>query len=221
MLRLDDDLSRFYEMAEGDPELSWVTAGAGRMLRSPTVFEDVVKTICTTNCAWSGTERMIGALVTALGRTDQGGGHAFPTPEAMADADLDFYREQARTGYRGAYLEQARTGYRGAYLRALARAVADGNLDLEALNDPELPDKEVESRLLAIPGIGPYATAHIMLTALGRYGLLILDSGTLPTFAQQSGRKATDRFIRSRFRKFGNYRGLAFWLYLTRGWVAD
>ncbi|HUY08370.1 MAG TPA: Fe-S cluster assembly protein HesB [Candidatus Dormibacteraeota bacterium] len=209
MLRLDDDLSRFYELAEGDPELSWVTAGAGRMLRSPTVFEDVVKTICTTNCSWSGTERMVGALVTALGRTDREGGHAFPTPQAMADADLDFYRDEARTGYRGAYL------------RALARAVADGDLDLEALNDPELPDAEAESRLLALPGVGPYATAHIMLTALGRYGLLILDSWTRPTFAQLSGRQATDQSIRRRFRKFGNYRGLAFWLYLTRDWVAD
>ncbi|MGA7363087.1 MAG: Fe-S cluster assembly protein HesB [Candidatus Dormiibacterota bacterium] len=209
MLRLDDDLSRFYELAEGDPELSWVTAGAGRMRRSPTVFEDVVKTICTTNCAWSGTERMVSALIAGLGRTDTEGGHAFPTPEAMADAGLDFYREQVRTGYRGAYLQ------------TLARAVAEGNLDLEALNDPELPDPEVESRLLGLPGVGPYATAHIMLTALGRYGLVILDSWTRPTFAQLSGRRATDPFIRRRFRKFGNYRGLAFWLYLTRDWVAD
>ena len=51
VLRLDEDLSEFYAVAAADPQLSWVTAGAGRMVRSPTVFEDVVKTICTTNCA--------------------------------------------------------------------------------------------------------------------------------------------------------------------------
>jgi hypothetical protein len=28
-----------------DVELGWCVAGAGRMLRAPTVFEDVVKTI--------------------------------------------------------------------------------------------------------------------------------------------------------------------------------
>jgi hypothetical protein len=30
-----------------DDELAWCALGAGRMLRAPTVFEDVVKTICT------------------------------------------------------------------------------------------------------------------------------------------------------------------------------
>ena len=58
MLRLDADLSGFYDAARDDPDLAWVSGGAGRMLRSPTVFEDVVKTICTTNCAWSATVRM-------------------------------------------------------------------------------------------------------------------------------------------------------------------
>jgi len=51
ILRLDEDLSAFYALIAADEELSWAAAGAGRMLRSPTVFEDVVKTICTTNCA--------------------------------------------------------------------------------------------------------------------------------------------------------------------------
>jgi hypothetical protein len=34
-----------------DDELAWCALGAGRMLRAPTVFEDVAKTICTTNTA--------------------------------------------------------------------------------------------------------------------------------------------------------------------------
>ena len=45
VLRLDEDLSPFYEAAAADPELAWVTSGAGRMIRSPTVFEEIVKTI--------------------------------------------------------------------------------------------------------------------------------------------------------------------------------
>ena len=35
VLRLDEDLSRFYERAVTDPDLAWVTKGGGRMLRSP------------------------------------------------------------------------------------------------------------------------------------------------------------------------------------------
>jgi hypothetical protein len=41
VLRLDEDLSGFYSLAAEDPELFWVTRGAGRMIRGATVFEDV------------------------------------------------------------------------------------------------------------------------------------------------------------------------------------
>jgi 3-methyladenine DNA glycosylase/8-oxoguanine DNA glycosylase len=44
MFRLDEDLSPFYVVIREDAELDWCVSGAGRMLRAPTVFEDVVKT---------------------------------------------------------------------------------------------------------------------------------------------------------------------------------
>lgn len=46
MFRLDQDLSAFYELVSDD-ELAWCALGAGRMLRAPSAFEDVVKTNCT------------------------------------------------------------------------------------------------------------------------------------------------------------------------------
>jgi hypothetical protein len=46
MFRLDEDLSSFYELVRDD-KLAWCALGAGRMLRAPTVFEDVVKTTYT------------------------------------------------------------------------------------------------------------------------------------------------------------------------------
>jgi len=209
MFRLDEDLSPFYAIAREDPDLAWAAAGAGRMLRSPTVFEDVVKTICTTNCAWGGTVRMVTALVDHLGVAARSGKRTFPTPAAMAEAGDEFYRDVARTGYRGAYL------------RKLADDVASGALDLEQLNDPELPVEEVEARLLALPGVGPYAAAHVMLTSLGRYSLLVLDSWTRPTYAKLTGRKTADKTIERKFRRYGEYAGLAFWLLLTRSWVPE
>jgi 3-methyladenine DNA glycosylase/8-oxoguanine DNA glycosylase len=208
MLRLDADLSAFYAVARADDGLAWVAHGAGRMMRSPTVFEDVVKTICTTNCAWSATVRMTTALVEHLGAEAPDGRRAFPGPAAMAEAGNDFYRDVVRAGYRGAYLQ------------TLALAVAEGALDLEALNDPELGDDDVAERLLALPGCGPYATAHMMML-LGRYSRLILDSWTRPKYARVNGRTAADRTIERRFRRYGDYAGLAFWLYLTRDWVAE
>src|SRR5438094_8200443 len=208
VLALDEDLSDFYELVAGDPDLSWASAGAGRMLRAPSVHEDVVKTICTTNTAWSATRRMVTALVTNLGTPAPGGRHAFPTAEAMAGADERFYKEVVRSGYRGPYF------------RAIATDVAEGRLDLELLLDPELPDDEVTERLLALPGVGPYATAQ-MLMLLGRYSRLILDSWSRPKYAQLNGRKATDKTIERRFRRYKQYAGLAFWLYVPRDRVGD
>jgi N-glycosylase/DNA lyase len=179
------------------------------MLRSPTVFEDVVKTVCTTNCAWSATVRMVTRIVADLGDPAPDGRRAFPAPAALTGAGEAFFRDEVRAGYRGKYL-----------LR-LASDAADGTLDLERLRDPELPDSEVMQCLLALPGVGPYAAAHVMLTSLGRYRQLILDSWTRPTYARLNGRKATDRGIERRFRKFRDYAGLAFWLYLTRDWVDE
>jgi N-glycosylase/DNA lyase len=211
MLRLDEDLSAFYEICRDDPQLSWCVNGAGRMLRAPTVFEDVVKTICTTNTAWAGTRRMTAALVEHLGQEAPGGGRAFPTPEAMAGAGEDFYRDVARAGYRGAYLRQ------------LATDVVEGRTDLEALADPELPDTEVAERLLALPGVGPYAAAHVMLTSLGHHRRLVLDAWSRPTYAKLSGarRALKDATIERRFKRYGRWAGLAFWLYVTRDWVED
>ena len=64
----------------------------------------------------------------------------------MAVAPESFYRDVVRSGYRSAYLV------------ALARMVAEGELDLESLaraTVDELPDAELEERLLALPGVGP------------------------------------------------------------------
>jgi N-glycosylase/DNA lyase len=215
VLRLDDDLSDFYAKAAHDHDLAWAVSGAGRMLQGPSVFEDVVKTICTTNCTWSATVRMVDALVAHLGDPAIGGteplSHAFPTPQRMAETPETFYRDVARAGYRGAYL------------RSLARSVADGELDLEALasaSPDELPDADLEQRLLAIQGVGPYAAAHIMMT-IGRNSRLILDSWTRPKYARVIGKKTvSDAQIRRRFARYGDHAGLAFWLFVTRDWVA-
>ena len=213
VLNLGENLSPLYEVAASDPELEWIVSGAGRMARGATVFEDVVKTICTTNCTWSATQRMVGALVEHLGEPSAGGyGRAFPTAEAMAETPEAFYRDVARAGYRGAYL------------RALAASVAEGSLNLEALaatSPEELPDDELAKLLLALPGVGPYAAAHIMML-IGRHSRLILDSWTRPKYARlNGGRKASDRQIERRFRRYGTYAGLAFWLFVTRDWVEE
>lgn len=68
MLRLDEDLSDFYQLCSGEQLLQKkVVNGRGRLLRSPSLFEDIVKTICTTNTTWSQTVGMARRLVGCLG----------------------------------------------------------------------------------------------------------------------------------------------------------
>jgi 3-methyladenine DNA glycosylase/8-oxoguanine DNA glycosylase len=213
MFALDDDLAPFYAAIAGDDDLAFATKGIGRMLRSPTVFEDVVRTVCTTNCAWSATIRMIEALVTHLGKGAPNApkrgwrGRAFPSPEALAEADEKFYKDIARAGYRGAYL------------RKLGELVASGEIDLESWFDAprtELADHDLEKRLLALPGVGPYAAAHVMLLR-GRRSRLVLDSWTRPTYARLIGKKKiSDKAIARRFKRYRDEAGLAFWLFLWK-----
>ena len=218
VLSLDMDLSAFYEQVRDDPDLAWAARGAGRMVRSPTVFEEIVKTVCTTNCSWALTVRMVTALVQHLGEpavgasSDDWRGHAFPTPQAMGAADETFYREVVRAGYRAPYF------------RALGRSIAKGDVDVEAwgrASREELPDAELVKLLQTLPGVGPYAAAHIMMM-IGRHSLLILDSWTRPTYAKLVGKRSvSDAAIQKRFRRYGDFAGLAFWLLLTRSWVPE
>lgn len=203
MFRLDDDLSAFYRAIGGDPQLSWAANGAGRLLASPTVFEDVVKTICTTNCAWSATVRMTRALAEL-------GSGAFPEPEEIARTPEAWFRDVARMGYRGPYVQ------------TIARDVAAGRLDLESFRPAaRKSDETVRESLLALPGIGPYAAAHAM-QLLGRHRHLVLDSWTRPAYLRLMKKKrAKDGTIERSFACYGAYAGLVFWLVLTRDWVEE
>ena len=50
--------------------------------------------------------------------------------------------------------------------------------------------------LLALPGVGPYAAAQVMMT-IGRYHRLILDSWTRPTYANRACRAGVNSALRS------------------------
>ena len=72
-LKLDEDFTPLYSLLEGYPQFRWVAEiGAGRSVRCPTVFEDVVKTICTTNASWGLTKGITRRLCEKLGESFSG-----------------------------------------------------------------------------------------------------------------------------------------------------
>ena len=209
MFRLDDDMSLFYEAVSQQPEFIWIAKqGAGRLLRSPTVFEDLVKMICTTNCSWALTEKMVNSLVNELGRESNDGRKSFPTPEVMAQQSEKFYRDRVRSGYRAPYLKE------------LAERVASGELKVETWLHAELPHDQFMKELKCVKGVGNYA-AENLLKLLGRYDGLALDSWTRAQFAKlrNQSRKASDKKIARFYSRFNSWRGLALWCDMTRHWL--
>jgi len=209
VLRLDDDLRDFYLATSNDPEFVWIEAqGAGRLLRSPTVFEDLVKMMCTTNCSWALTLKMVNGLVNNLGRETNDGRRSFPKAEALAAMPLKFF------------VDEVRAGYRAPYLKELAERVAVGELNVEAWLTSELPTAELAKQIKTVKGVGPYA-AENLLKLLGRYDGLALDSWTRARFYElrNNGRKANDKKIARYYSRFNEWRGLAIWCDVTRDWL--
>lgn len=205
MLQLDRDLSDFYARAREEPHLAHVEPEAkGRILRSPTLFEDVVKTILTTNTSWSGTLRMTEALVSQLGTplSEDPTSRAFPTPAQVAAVDEDFLRGQTKLGYRAPRV------------LTLAQDILKGRLDLEALKDESLPTDQVREALLAIKGVGPYAAASL-LALLGRFEDVPIDSWarTLVSRHLYDGEPVTKAQVREVFSRWGRWKALAYWFW--------
>ncbi|MBI4470816.1 MAG: 3-methyladenine DNA glycosylase [Acidobacteria bacterium] len=145
-LRWDESVSGLHALLDAEPEFQWVKSlKAGRLLRAPTVFEDVVKMILTTNCSWGQTERMTRNLVNGLGQPWGEGLHAFPGAEAIAECSVDFLTDEVRLGYRASYV------------RELASRVRACSLDVESWREPGWPAADLWSELLSVKGVGEYA----------------------------------------------------------------
>ena len=205
MLALDDYFGDFYQLIRKEPKLSQVEENAqGRLLRSPTLFEDVIKTILTTNTTWTGTIRMTGMLVEQFGKSVTGNpiGRAFPSPGSIASSDEQTLRDQTRLGYRAPYILE------------LARQVDSGSLDLEELKIRELPSEEVFNKLFSIRGIGNYAAANLLML-LGHYEYIPIDSWAVKLVSNEffGGNPIQSTQVIEVFESWGEWKGLAYWLW--------
>jgi 3-methyladenine DNA glycosylase/8-oxoguanine DNA glycosylase len=209
MLGLDMDFSRFYAASRGEPKLAHARKRClGRMLRSPSLFEDVIKTIFTTNTLWAVTRNMTRKLVDTFGAALSGGGDeepnqkAFPSPAAIAASSPEYIKETIRVGYRAPAIHQ------------LAVRVASGELDLESLKTAQLPTLELRKALMTINGVGPYAAANLLLI-LGRSDFIPIDSWALKLVSHEwyRGKPITAKKVEKRFEKWGEFKGLAFWFW--------
>ncbi len=205
MLGLDMDFRDFYTAVGHEPKLAHVAERAqGRLLRAATLFENVVKSILTTNTTWGGTKRMALELVNTFGvpLPDDPQRRAFPTPARLAAADIETLRKTARLGYRAPYVLE------------LAQRVASGELDLEGWKTAVLPTDKLRQRLLSLKGVGPYAAASLLML-MGHYDSVPVDSWAykLVSYEWYDQQPVGRAEVEKAFADWGKWKGLAYWFW--------
>ncbi|MFH1573872.1 MAG: endonuclease III domain-containing protein [Acidobacteriota bacterium] len=102
--------------------------------------------MCTVNCSWANTVRMVAALCERFGEPVVGSSPSaftFPQPGAIADAGNEDLRG-------------AKLGNRAGWIRGLARQVVEGDLVMSTWIGRTDADR-LREELLRLKGIGPYS----------------------------------------------------------------
>jgi len=203
ILQLDLPMSDFHAYCLSRPELAHIPeCRKGRMLRCPTLHEDALKVIATSNTTWSQTIAMTARLVQYFGAPlpHFPERHSFPSPQRIAAVSFEEFAAKARMGYRNQFV------YR------LSTAIAGGHLDLESWQEGDLPAEELRKRLLSLPGIGPYGAACLMLY-LGRPERVNADSWARMLLSKELGQPVSDKDVHAFFAGYGEWRGLVYNFY--------
>lgn len=204
MLRLDEDENAIAAFHRADKR--WKKSGRGRVSRSPTLFEDIIKTVTSCNVTWPGTVHMNRRLCDVLGELEEEGEgtqRTFPDAKRLARTRPQTLRARCRVGYRDARLIH------------LGRLFAKPSPELLRLEDASTPDEEVHETLLNLPGVGPYAAANIM-QLLGRYERLPLDTESVRHGRSVLGFVGTSaqvmKLVHAHFAPFGKHAFRSYWL---------
>jgi len=181
LLDLEHDPGPVRELLGADPLLGPAVAAApGRRVPGATdATELCVRTVLGQQISLAGAATAAGRLVarfgTELGALARGTvTHLFPTAEALAAADpetLAMPRARARS------------------LVGLATAIADGELSLHRGGDAA----DARSRLLALPGIGPWSADYIVMRVLGDHDVFLASDLGVRRALERAGLAADPR----------------------------
>ncbi len=167
-------------------------------------FELAVRAILGQQITVAGATTLSGRLVSAFGEALSGTGidgltHLFPTPAALAEADV------ASIG-----LPRAR----GETIRALAASARDQALTLDM---PPSPEAE-RVKLAALPGIGAWTVEYIALRAFGEPDAFPASDLALRRACAESGATPSERAVEKLaepFRPFRAYAAMHLWTSLS------
>ncbi|MCI0695534.1 DNA-3-methyladenine glycosylase [candidate division KSB1 bacterium] len=159
ILGLDFPLAAFYQFAKSDSILRELTQKfrGFRPTLSTTPFESIVTSITAQQInlqfAFTVRSRLVrryGEKLIVNGQTY----FAFPQPKKLARAKVSSLRQLQFTGKKSEYTI------------GLARAIRDGQLDLETLS--QQPEENIAEKLMALHGIGRWTVDWFLARCLGR-----------------------------------------------------
>ena len=200
IFRADEDFAEFWMLCRNHRVLRHCKINqTGSLLRCPTVFEDVVKTICTINAHWRNTKTMVVNLCRMFGDACPGDGEVFtfPGPERLAAASQ---RE----------LQAAKLGFRARYVGEFARRVINGDVDLDAWCC-ETDTAALRATILGVKGIGNYAANHLLML-LGHYDQIPCDSEVRAYLGIEASvaQREVERIVAKRYGHWGCFAYLAY-----------
>jgi N-glycosylase/DNA lyase len=212
-LSLDADTSELLKFATraGPRYVDLIEKGAGRLLRSPTLWEDAAKTLFTTNCSWAMTKKMCDSICAkTFTNPTPSGGFPFPTAKTVSSYEIDELQDLMPVGYRGSFLKD------------LAQRFAEDPTyhQLETNGyDYGTADKMVRN----LKGFADYATAHLLILA-GYCNEIPIDTVVTSYLKKNHKVRKPKSFIDRHYRKWGKYKWWGFKLEKMlnqQNWLGD
>ncbi|KAM3283598.1 hypothetical protein P3S67_022396 [Capsicum chacoense] len=210
MLRLsvkdEQDVGHFHKL-HPDAEAK----GFGRLFRSPTLFEDVAKSLLLRFCPWKTSLDLAKALCDLqrkkfMSKRKIGD---FPSPQELAS----FREEELK--------RKANFGFRAKDLIMLAKQVVDRKIDLSKF---EKYDADARTFNVNINGAGPFTTHTIMMCA-GYYGNIPIDSETVRHMKEFHGlnikkrkKESLSPKIQQFYKHYHPFESLAYWFELSNSY---
>ena len=212
LLGLRINLANFYRFASSQRRLDQLAAKFRGMKppRFPTVFETLVNAIACQQVTLSLGIQLLNKLAARYALSlDDGSSIAFPCPADLADRRLEDFR---RLGF---------SRQKGRAMIELARSIASGQADLEALAGED--DEAAVAQLQTHRGIGRWSAEYALLRGLGRTHVFPGDDVGARNRLQhllKLPQKLDDAAVARRLRRWRPYAGLVYFHMLLDG-LAD
>ncbi|KAG8365722.1 hypothetical protein BUALT_Bualt17G0001500 [Buddleja alternifolia] len=199
--------------------------GFGRVFRSPTLFEDMVKSVLLCCAPWKRSLEMAEALCDLQFKNkrrryssnnycckecDEWGiisyGNYFPSPKEIAN----FVDEETLN-------KKCNLGYRASIILHLARSIENGTIKIAEFEEEE--EEKLFLKLNKIKGFGPFTVANIMM-CIGFYRHIPVDTETIKHLHKVHGvesskmrkKRQREEVIADIYGKYGPFKCLAYWM---------